>query len=253
MRVASRYRIAMSGIKRHKKATITARDARYLNQRLTEIYRLLFARYGPQHWWPADTPFEVIAGAILTQSAAWGNVEKAISNLKQARAMSPASLRKLPLDKLSKLIYPSGYYNAKALKLKAFVIHLEKAHQDSLERLFSLETQRLRSELLDIHGIGPETADSIILYAAHKPIFVIDAYTRRILARLGLSPSKDDYSGFQGMFMDNLPADEKLFNEYHALLVRLGKEVCKKVPLCEKCCLNQICPSASLRASLSKV
>lgn len=231
----------MARIKRHKKTSSTVPDAHYLNQRLTEIYRLLFARYGTQYWWPADTPFEVIVGAILTQSAAWGNVEKAISNLKQARAMSTASLRKLPLDKLSKLIYPSGYYNAKALKLKAFVIHLKNAHEDSLGKLFSLDIQRLRSELLSIHGIGPETADSIILYAAHKPIFVIDAYTRRILTRLGLSPSKDDYSAFQAMFMANLPADEKQFNEYHALLVRLGKEVCKKVPLCEKCCLNRIC------------
>ena len=213
-----------------------------LSQRLTEIYRLLFARYGPQHWWPADTPFEVIVGAILTQSAAWVNVEKAISNLKQARVMTPASFRKLPLSKLAKLIYPSGYYNAKALKLKSFVEHLEEAHQDSLEKLFSLDILRLRSELLNIHGIGPETADSIILYAAHKPMFVIDAYTRRILTRLGLSPSRDNYSAFQALFMGNLPADEKLFNEYHALLVRHGKEVCKKSPICEKCCLRRLCP-----------
>ena len=234
----------MARLKPQKEAVSTARDARNLNQRLTEIYRLLFARYGPQHWWPGDTPFEVIVGAILTQSAAWGNVEKAISNLKQARAMTPLSLRELPLDKLAKLIYPSGYYNAKALKLKSFVEHLEKAREDSLEMLFSLDTQRLRSELLNIHGIGPETADSIILYAAHKPIFVIDAYTRRIIARLGLSPSQDNYSAFQALFMDNLPADEVLFNEYHALLVRHGKEVCKKSPLCSDCCLQQLCPYA---------
>jgi endonuclease-3 related protein len=231
----------MARLKPHKEAVSTARDARNLNQRLTEIYRLLFARYGPQHWWPADTPFEVIVGAILTQSAAWGNVEKAISNLKQARAMTPASLRRLPLSKLAKLIYPSGYYNAKALKLKSFVEHLEKAHQDSLERLFSLDILQLRSELLNIHGIGPETADSIILYAARKPIFVIDAYTRRIIARLGLSPSKDNYSAYQTLFRDNLPTDEKLFNEYHALLVRHGKEVCKRVPLCSDCCLSDLC------------
>jgi endonuclease III related protein len=243
----------MARLKPHKEAISTARDICNLNQRLTEIYRLLFARYGTQHWWPADTPFEVIVGAILTQSAAWGNVEKAISNLKQARAMTPASLRRLPLSKLAKLIYPSGYYNAKALKLKSFVEHLEKAHQDSLERLFSLDILQLRSELLNIHGIGPETADSIILYAARKPLFVIDAYTRRIIARLGLSPSKDNYSAFQTLFMANLPADEKLFNEYHALLVRHGKEVCKKVPLCSDCCLRQHCPSASLRAGLSRV
>jgi len=231
----------MTRLRKYKKSADTTRYAHSLTHQLTEIYHLLLACYGPQHWWPADTPFEVIVGAILTQSAAWGNVEKAISNLKQARAMNPTSLRKLPSGKLAKLIYPSGYYNAKALKLKSFVKHLEEAHEDSLERLFSLDIQLLRSELLGIHGIGPETADSIILYAAHKPIFVIDAYTRRILSRLGLHPLRDNYPAFQATFMANLPADEKLFNEYHALLVRHGKEACKKVPLCDDCCLKGSC------------
>ena len=231
----------MAKLKQHKKSEGTAHNARSLNRQLTEIYRILLARYGPQHWWPADTAFEVIVGAILTQSAAWGNVEKAISNLKQAGVMTPASLRNLPLGKLAKLIYPSGYYNAKALKLKSFLEYLKEAHEDSLEKLFSLDIHQLRSELLNIHGIGPETADSIILYAAHKPIFVIDAYTRRILNRLGLNPSRDSYSDFQAIFMGNLPADEKLFNEYHALLVQHGKEVCKKTPLCDDCCLKQLC------------
>ncbi|HEY48627.1 MAG TPA: hypothetical protein G4O13_01115 [Dehalococcoidia bacterium] len=198
--------------------------------------------YGPQHWWPGDSSFEVIVGAILTQSAAWGNVEKAISNLKNAGALSPSSLREITLEELAHLIYPSGYYNAKALKLKSFVEHLGSAHQDSLEQLFVLDICSLRSELLSIHGIGDETADSIILYAARKPIFVIDAYTRRIIARLGLNPPRNDYAAFQSLFMENLPADEKLFNEYHALLVRHGKEVCKKSPLCAQCCLNSLCP-----------
>jgi endonuclease-3 related protein len=231
----------MARLKQHTESEGTADNAHTLNHRLTEIYRLLLASYGPQHWWPADTPFEVIVGAILTQSAAWGNVEKAISNLKQARVMTSMSLRKLPLSKLAKLIYPSGYYNAKALKLKSFVERLEEAHEDSLEKLFSLDILRLRSELLNIHGIGPETADSIILYAALKPIFVVDAYTRRIISRLELSPPRDDYASFQQLFMGNLPADEKLFNEYHALFVRHGKEVCKKSPICEKCCLKSSC------------
>ena len=212
-----------------------------LRKLLTEIYRLLFTHYGPQHWWPADTTFEVMVGAILTQSAAWGNVEKAISNLKQSEALTPVSLRKLSIDELAKLIYPSGYYKAKALKLKKFVEHLEEAYQDSLDKLFSLDIPQLRNELLSIHGIGPETADSIILYAAHKPTFVIDAYTRRIISRLGLSPQRDDYAAFQALFMDNLPADEKLFNEYHALFVRHGKESCKKAPLCDHCCLKGLC------------
>lgn len=226
----------------HTKSSVGKISKRSLNRKLTGIYNLLFARYGPQHWWPAETPFEVIAGAILTQSSAWGNVEKAISNLKQAGALNPVSLRQLPVDQLAQLIYPSGYYKAKALKLKAFVKRLSEAHHDSLEELFSLDTPLLRNELLSIHGIGPETADSIILYAAHKPVFVIDAYTRRIISRLGLNQPRDDYASFQALFMDNLPADEKLFNEYHALLVRHGKEACKKVPLCTRCCLSDFCP-----------
>jgi endonuclease-3 related protein len=226
---------------KHTKSSVDKSKAIPLSQLLTEIYRLLFARYGPQHWWPADTTFEVIVGAILTQSAAWGNVEKAISNLKQAEALTPVSLRQLPIDELAKLIYPSGYYKAKALKLKKFVERLEEAYQDSLDKLFSLDIHQLRNELLSIHGIGPETADSIILYDAHEPIFVIDAYTRRIISRLGLSPQQDNYAAFQRLFMDNLPADEKLFNEYHALFVRHGKEACKKTPLCDHCCLKGLC------------
>jgi endonuclease-3 related protein len=216
-------------------------NSRLISQRLDEIYQVLFARYGPQHWWPGDTPFEIIVGAILTQSAAWGNVEKAIANLKKAGTLNPVSLRKLELGKIAELIYPSGYYNAKALKLRAFVEYLGAVHQDSLDKLFSLDISTLRNELLNIHGIGPETADSIILYAAHKPIFVIDAYTRRIISRLGLNPAREDYSSYQALFMENLPADEKLFNEYHALFVRHGKEVCKKKPLCTQCCLNRLC------------
>lgn len=231
----------MTGLTKYRKSVKTAPYAHRLNQQLTEIYRLLLASYGPQHWWPADTVFEVIVGAILTQSAAWENVEKAISNLKQARAMRPASLRKLPLGKLAKLIYPSGYYNAKALKLKSFVEHLEEAHEDSLEKLFSLDIRRLRSELLNINGIGPETADSIILYASHKPVFVIDAYTQRIISRIGLNPLRNNYSDFQAIFMNNLPPDEKVFNEYHALLVGHGKKVCKRIPLCDQCCLKELC------------
>ena len=211
-------------------------------RQLVEVYRLLLNRYGPQHWWPAETNFEVIVGAILTQSAAWGNVEKAISNLKRAGALTPESLRKLPFDELAELIYPSGYYNAKALKLKSFAEHLVDPYQDSLEKLFSLDVSILRRELLAIHGVGEETADSIILYAARKPIFVIDAYTRRILTRLGLRPLRNDYSAFQALFMENLPTEEKLFNEYHALLVRHGKETCKKIPQCAQCCLGGLCP-----------
>jgi len=205
---------------------------------LKDIYRRLFASYGPQHWWPAETPFEVITGAILTQSAAWTNVEKAIQNLKQAKALNPDALRRIPQDKLAKLIHTCGYFNAKARKLKAFAEWFGEGYGDSLERLFAVETNPLREKLLRVHGIGEETADSILLYAGNKPVFVIDAYTRRIMDRVGLKPTKDSYGGWQKLFMDNLDADVKLFNEYHALLVTLGKNICKTRPQCGQCPLN---------------
>lgn len=213
-----------------------------LREILLEIYHRLLDCYGPQHWWPADDPFEVIVGAILTQSAAWTNVEQAISNLKGAKALTPFALHNLPLDRLANLIRPSGYYNAKALKLKAFADRLHSQYGGDLGRLFALDSATLRQELLSVHGIGPETADSIILYAARRPIFVIDAYTRRILGRLSLAPETDSYGAFQALFTENLPQDEGLYNEYHALLVRHGKDVCRKVPHCPRCCLRSLCP-----------
>jgi len=216
-------------------------DDRALGRALTDIYRRLLAYFGPQHWWPARELFEVIVGAILTQSAAWGNVEKAIANLRAARVLSPRALRRLPLSKLAKLVHPCGYYNAKALKLKSFAFWLGNHYDDDLDRLFVHDTDELRQQLLSVHGIGQETADSIILYAANKPIFVIDAYTRRIISRLGLAPEKDSYGAYQTLFMENLPPDAQLFNEYHALLVGLGKNVCRRRPLCPQCCLSDIC------------
>jgi len=214
---------------------------------LLNVYGRLLAHYGPQHWWPADSPLEVIIGAILTQSAAWGNVEKAITNLKAKGALSPAALRQLPTKELSQLIYPSGYYNAKAVKIKSFVHWLGEHYNDNLNRLFALNIPLLRQELLGVHGIGEETADSIILYAAHKAIFVIDAYTRRIICRLGLAPATNSYAAFQEHFMQHLPHEESLFNEYHALLVRHGKDICRKHPRCQQCCLVSFCsvPGAS--------
>ena len=208
---------------------------------LLEIYHRLLSCYGPQHWWPAEDAFEVVVGAILTQSAAWTNVEKAISNLKAAGALTPAALLAIPCDRLAALIRPCGYYNAKAKKLKAFVQRLESGYGGDLERLFALDTIELRQELLTVHGIGEETADSIILYAARKPVFVIDAYTRRILRRLALAPSGDSYGAFQALFAENLPRDEGLYGEYHALLVRHGKEVCRKAPRCPICCMRDVC------------
>ena len=216
-------------------------DNESVSQRLQDIYRRLMDGYGPQHWWPAEEPFEVMVGAILTQSAAWVNVEKAIANLKSARALSPEALRNIPLDRLSSLVYPSGYYNAKALKLKSLVDWLEEFCNNDLGRVFAGDATRLRQQLLSVYGIGPETADSIILYAANKPVFVIDAYTRRIISRIGLNPDRNSYSAWQSLFIDNLPAETELFNEYHALLVCLGKNICRKRPLCQQCCLRRIC------------
>jgi len=216
-------------------------DKQTKRQILLDIYQRLMARYGSQHWWPAQEPFEVIVGAILTQSAAWTNVEKAIANLRAAEALSPSALRQRTTTEIAELIHPCGYYNAKAAKLKAFAHWFGKEFGDSLDKLSASDIDDLRQKLLSVHGIGDETADSIILYVANKPLFVIDAYTRRIIDRLGLSPDSAGYSAYQALFMNNLPHDTTLFNEYHALLVQLGKDACRKRPLCQKCCLNDVC------------
>ena len=207
---------------------------------LLKLYRHLEECYGPQRWWPAEEPFEVMVGAILTQSTAWINVEKAIANLKSAGSLSPAALRNLPLPELSRLIRPALYHNMKALKLKALTEALEP-FGDDLDLFFAEEVGELRKRLLSIYGVGEETADSIILYAAGKPIFVIDAYTRRILERLGLGPEKKAYSAYQALFMENLPSTLTLFNEYHGLFVRHGKETCRSMPLCPSCCILEMC------------
>ncbi len=211
---------------------------------LLQIYHRLLACYGPQHWWPAEDAFEVIVGAILTQSAAWANVEKAIANLKAAETLTPQALLAIPVQELGTLIHACGYYNAKARKLKAFAERLHSCYGGDLKRLLEEDAASLRQWLLRVHGIGEETADSIILYAAKKPVFVVDAYTRRVLHRLGLAPSTDSYGAFQALFTENLPRDEALYNEYHALLVRHGKEACRKTARCSQCCLRQVCQQA---------
>jgi endonuclease III related protein len=215
------------------------------NGLLAEIYDRLHAAYGPQNWWPGDSAFEIIAGAILTQSAAWANVEKALANLRAAGVLSPAGIAEIADGELAELIRPSGYFNAKARKLKAFVGLLEERAAGDLERLLSLPAAELRALLLATHGIGQETADSILLYAAGRPVFVIDAYARRMFSRLGLEPEMDTYEGWRGLFSESLPADAGMFNEYHALIVRHGKQVCRKRPLCPKCPLVAICPTAT--------
>ena len=210
---------------------------------LLDVYRRLYQRYGPQGWWPGDGPVDVIIGAILTQAAAWTNVELAIANLKAVNCWSFEAIHQLPEDDLAAIIRPSGYFNAKARKLKAFARHIEVNYGGKLDDFLSRELAELRAELLSIHGIGPETADDIILYAASKPSFVIDTYTRRIVQRLGIVSEEQTrtYPSYQALFHDNLPGDVALFNEYHALLDRHAKEACAKVPRCSGCCLQALC------------
>jgi len=216
------------------------------SRKLHELYRTMLGCYGPQHWWPGDTPFEVMVGAVLTQSTNWRNVEKAIANLKASGVLDIRSLAELPLEQMALLVRPSGYYNVKAKKLKALCQWLLQGFGGSLDNLFALDTVVLRQELLEVYGIGEETADSIILYAAAKPVFVIDAYTRRIMGRLKLGPADGSYGGLQAYFMHNLSHDSALFNEFHALFVRHGKDVCRKTgPRCAGCCLTRMCARQS--------
>ncbi|MBI2878239.1 MAG: endonuclease III domain-containing protein [Candidatus Rokubacteria bacterium] len=207
-------------------------------RRLVGLYQALRDAFGPQHWWPARSAFEVVVGAILTQNTAWANVERAIANLRAAGALSPQALRDLPLPELARLVRPSGYFNIKARRLRAFIAHLWRRHDGDLRRMLRQPADRLRAELLAIPGIGPETADSILLYAAGRPVFVVDAYTRRILARHRLVPPRIDYEALRAFFEGHLPHDPALFNEYHALLVRVGKEFCRARPRCEACPLR---------------
>jgi len=206
---------------------------------LFKVYEKLYNMYGPQHWWPGDTPFEVIVGAILTQNTNWGNVEKAIANLKTEGLLSPEGLREIHHNHLAMLIRPSGYFNIKAGRLKHFIDHLFKRCDGSLKKMFSKDLKEARRELLEVKGIGPETADSILLYAGQYPIFVIDAYTVRIFQRLGVLTEEVTYHEAQEIFMDALPHDVAMFNEYHALIVRLGKEFCRPLPKCNACPLRE--------------
>lgn len=205
------------------------------------IYARMSERFGPLSWWPAETPFEVCIGAILTQNTAWTNVEKAIINLKQARIITPTDLLEVDADQLAQLIRPAGYFNIKSRRLKDFVSWLFHHHQGSLEQMFAGNWRALRSELLVVRGIGPETADAILLYAGNKPSFVVDAYTRRLFHRLGLLPEDCGYDQTRALFMKNLPDDVQLFNEYHALIVEQCKQFCRKRPLCNGCPLFDGC------------
>ena len=205
-------------------------------QRLNELYDRLFAAYGPLHWWPGESPLEVMVGAVLTQNTSWGNVEKAIANLKAAEALSLPALSALEPARLAGLIRPAGYYNLKAQRLANLLAMINQSYEGDLEWFFTRPTEELRRALLGVKGVGPETADSICLYAAGKPIFVVDAYTFRILGRHGLAEEDMGYFELQELFMDALPQDVPMFNQFHAMLVHLGKDRCKKSnPRCEGC------------------
>ncbi len=210
---------------------------------LKEIYRRLLDAYGPQGWWPGDSRFEMIAGAILTQAAAWRNVEQALANLRAAGIDDWPAVHRIADAELADLARPSGYYNAKARKLKAFAAHVCCNYGGDLDVMFAADTEQLRRELLSIYGIGPETADDILVYAAVRPSFVIDTYTIRIMGRVGLTPAgRDNYAGWQAMFHAAVPPDAQVYNEYHALLDRHHKVACaKNNPRCGGCCLREVC------------
>jgi endonuclease-3 related protein len=207
---------------------------------LMKIYRKLYRAYGPMHWWPGDTPFEIMVGAILTQNTSWKNVEKAIEKLKGKGVLTPSGIRHLKKSKLSSLIKSSGYFRIKADRLKSFVQFLFEAYDGNIKKMRREGLKELREKLLKVKGIGPETADGILLYGLRKPIFVVDAYTKRILSRHGVVSEKATYEEVQRIFMAHLPIKENLFNEYHALLVHLGKNICKTTPKCESCPLKGI-------------
>jgi len=205
------------------------------------VYDTLYAHFGPQNWWPGETPLEVTVGAVLTQNTNWVNVEKAIGNLKDGGQLSFSVLQGMPLGSLAEQIRPSGYYNIKAGRLKNLLQMIVEEYEGELEFLFADSLQSSRENLLKVKGIGPETADSILLYAAGKPIFVIDTYTHRVFSRHQLVEEENDYYTLQQEFMDSLPEDVSLFNEYHALIVAVAKEFCKKTnPRCSECPLQRV-------------
>lgn len=209
---------------------------------LKNVYRLLFDRFGPQHWWPGRTRLEIMVGAILTQNTAWSNVEKAIVRLRKAHALNLPVLHGAPLEQLADWIRPAGFFNIKARRLRAFTGMIHARHGGRLEHLLAMDTQSLRDELLAVNGIGPETADSMLLYAAERPVFVIDAYTRRFLARHGWMDGAESYDELARLFMDRVPRNAPLYNEYHALVVALGKNLCRTRPNCAECPLRALLP-----------
>jgi endonuclease-3 related protein len=209
---------------------------------LKQVYDRLLKAYGPQHWWPGDTPFEVMVGAVLTQNTAWSNVERAIHNLKLYEALSPQAILDAPHEQLAQWLRPSGYFNIKAVRLKHYCQWYIK--EGEYPRLAGWETDSLRKGLLSVKGVGPETADDILLYAFERPVFVIDAYTRRIFSRLNYITGEEGYEELRHFFEKGLARNRdkvQLFNEYHALIVNHAKDYCRKKPVCDSCCLKRVC------------
>ncbi|MCS6771201.1 MAG: endonuclease III domain-containing protein [Kiritimatiellae bacterium] len=219
---------------------------------LMEVFDALLRHFGPQRWWPARTKFEMMVGAILTQNTAWSNVEKAIARLRAAGALDPKRLHEAPLERVAEWIRPAGYFNVKARRLRAFTTWLVDRYDGSVRRMLREPPDRLRAELLGVKGIGPETADSILLYAAGHPIFVVDAYTRRFLSRHGWLPQKASYEQTAALFEANLPKDPALYNEYHALIVALGKTFCRARPRCADCPLRRWLPGPSFEETAER-
>jgi endonuclease-3 related protein len=212
-----------------------------MQEKLLGIYDKLLKYFGPRHWWPAETPYEVMVGAVLTQAVAWRNVEKAITNLKNRGLLNPYQLYRADTETLEELLKPTRYYKMKTKKLQALNRFLVEYYQGIPELMFNEELLQLRAKLLKIYGMGPETVDAILLYAGNLPIFVIDAYTKRIFNRLGMVAEKINYSELQAFFMNNLPCNSALYNEYHAQIDALGNRICHNVPKCGQCPLVAEC------------
>ncbi|WP_010252431.1 endonuclease III domain-containing protein [Acetivibrio cellulolyticus] len=217
-------------------------DSEKIADQLLEIYGLLFEKFGDQHWWPAKTQFEVIVGAVLTQFISWSNVVKAIDNLKKSNLLDAGKLYECDIEIIKELIKPAGFFNRKAVILKSVVAFVVEEFEGNLDKMFKTPLGVLREMLLKVRGIGPETADSILLYAGYKKIFVVDAYTVRIFSRLGFIKNDEKYHDVQAFFMKHLPEEVDLYNQFHALIVKLGSDCCSgKKPKCASCVLKSRC------------